>query len=198
MAKSTQTVEDAEDPGPMTVEEYFRWREGREEPWEYIDGRPVPKFPSEENPVVAMASGTANHHTIQLTCASLIRARRPKGCRVATDATVEVQDGRQIPDVVLSCAPPDAELVMRDPVLLVEVTSPSSRSVDFLHKPAEYSELESVREIWVVEGHRRRVRTWTRTERGWEIVDTIGSGTFHSELLGAAITLDEIYEDTTI
>jgi len=50
----------------------------------------------------------------------------------------------------------------------------------------------------VVEGHRRRVRTWTRTGRGWEIVDTIGSGTFRSELLGADITLDEVYEDTTI
>jgi Uma2 family endonuclease len=185
-------------PEPMSREEYYRWRESRDEPWEYVDGRPMPKFPAEDNPLVAMASGTRNHHLIQGNCYTAIRSRRPRGCSVTADASIEVENGTRIPDVAMTCAPPGDGLVVPSPALLVEVTSPSSRSVDFLHKPAEYSELESVREIWVVEGHRRRVRTWTRTKRGWEIVDTIGSGTFRSELLGADITLDEVYEDTTV
>jgi Uma2 family endonuclease len=185
-------------PGAMSVEDYFRWRDGRDEPWEYVDGRPVPKFPAQDDPLVAMASGSASHHTIQVTCASLIRARRPKRCRVATDATVEVENGRRIPDVVMSCAPAGPGLVMAEPVLMVEVTSPSSRTTDFNLKPSEYSEIPSVREIWVVEGHRRRVRSSTRTERGWQIIDTIGSGAFRPELLGTEITLDEIYEDTEV
>jgi Uma2 family endonuclease len=197
MAKPIQP-NDGDRPGAMSVEDYHRWRDGRDEPWEYVDGRPVPKFPAPDDSLVAMPSGSASHHTIQVTCSSLIRARRPKGCQVATDATVEAEDGRRIPDVVMSCAPASPDLVMAEPVLMVEVTSPSSRMTDFSLKLSEYSEIPSVREIWLVEGHRRCVRTWTRTERGWQIVDTIGSGAFRSELLGTDITLDEVYEDTTV
>jgi len=52
-------------PQKMTLEEFYAWADRQEEPYEFVDGVPVPLYPeADESGVVrAMAGGTWDHHT---------------------------------------------------------------------------------------------------------------------------------------
>ena len=68
----------------MTLEEFYAWAEAQEEPYEFVDGEPVPLFPEQdENGVIrAMAAGTWDHQTIIGNVQVALHARKPKSCRV--------------------------------------------------------------------------------------------------------------------
>jgi Uma2 family endonuclease len=184
---------------PMTLEEFLDWAERQEVPYEFVDGRPVPKYPDDGTPF-AMAGGSADHHTIQLNIGAALKARRPTGCRVATDARLAIGEHRsRIPDVVMTCRSLDkgARLLL-DPVLIVEVLSPSTANADKGERLDDYKTLESLREVWLVDSTRRWVTLLRRVPEGWLLTDHIGSGSFRSEVVGGAVALDELYADTPV
>ncbi len=82
----------------MTYEEFLAWADTQEEAYEFVDGRPRPKWPVD--PITGMSGGTVLHHTIQLTVGQAINRRRTPPCRVAVEARVRLADGTsRIPDV---------------------------------------------------------------------------------------------------
>ena len=186
----------------MTIEEFYAWAELQEEPYELVDGEPVPLYPeTDESGVVrAMAAGTADHHHIQFNAGRAIDRRTPMGCVVATGGRVRTVEsrGREL-DVLLSCGPREKGAKdFPDPVLIVEVLSPTTAHRDRGEKLDEYRELPSVREIWLVDSERRHAQVWRRREGGWFVTDTIGQRTFRSDALTADIPLDELYRDTPV
>lgn len=186
----------------MTLEEFYAWAETQEEPYEFVDGEPVPLFPEQdENGVIrAMAAGTADHHQIQFNAGKAIDARRPAGCSVLTGARIRTGEQRsRDPDVVMACGWREKGLrEVPDPVLVVEILSPSTADHDRGQKLDEYRLLPSLREIWFVDSTRRAVTVLRRVPEGWLLTDHIGRGSFRSAVLDAEIGLDELYADTPV
>ena len=182
---------------PMSMDQFLAWSAKQDEAHELVDGRPRPLWP--RDPVTGMAGGTVAHHVIQANCLTAIRARRPSGCLVAADARVALKDGSsRIPDVTLFCGRAQrGDLHAPDPVLLVEVLSPSTADYDRGEKLDAYKETATVREVWLVDSERRRVTVWSRggeAQRPWHADEYIGGGEFASGVLGGEVPFAEIYE----
>ena len=185
----------------MTLDEFEAWADTQEEAYEYVDGRPRPKWPVD--PVTGMSGGTVLHHTIQATVAGVIDRRRTLPYRVAVGSRLRIADGsRRLPDVALYRGWVDkGERDLPEPVLLVEVLSATSADYDRGAKLDAYKEVETVREVWLVDSERRRVTVWRRSGREevpWHADEYIGGAVFASGVLGGEVGLDEVYGDVEV
>jgi Uma2 family endonuclease len=107
--------------------------------------------------------------------------------RVASDAIY-------YPDVMVTCDPiADARRIVDTPCLVVEVTSPSTRTIDRREKLAAYKRASSVRVYLIVEqGARLIERHWREDDGVWRH-ETITAGTFAVPCPVATLSVDEIY-----
>ena len=95
-------------------------------------------------------------------------------------------DTYYVADLAVTCAPREAgRRMVAEPVLIVEVLSPSTSQVDRFRKVADYRALPSVLEILVVFSDERRVELQRRGADGWRVEDLIGQAT---------LTLDVLHE----
>jgi Uma2 family endonuclease len=135
----------------MTLDEFLSWdsgdRSGRL--WQLVDGEPV-----------AMAPGSENHGALQGEIGRLIanhlREARPTCRLIVTPGVVpRLNSSRnvRIPDLGVTCSPPSAGLVVPDPVLLVEILSPSNEAATRRNVWA-YTTIPTVKEIVVVRSTR--------------------------------------------
>lgn len=107
----------------MTLDEFLSWNpdDPTGVPWQLIDGEPV-----------AMAPGSAAHGEIQNELGALLRnhllGREP--CRSVTEpgivprARADIND--RVPDLAVTCEPPSRDQMVHQPVVLVEILSPSN------------------------------------------------------------------------
>jgi Uma2 family endonuclease len=134
---------------PKTLHEFRAWHERQSEVWEFIHG--VPKL---------MAPGSKTHTLIKSNVhVALAQALRGTGCRALVDgAIVEVEGSSLIPDVVVTCSELDfATPRVEDPIILVEVLSPSNEKDDTGRKLAIYLKIPSLRHYIVIEQDRRQI-----------------------------------------
>jgi Uma2 family endonuclease len=134
---------------PKTLDEFRAWHERQSEVWEFIHG--VPKL---------MAPGSKTHTLIKSNVhVALAQALRGTGCRALVDgAIVEVEGSSLIPDVVVTCSELDfATPRVEDPIILVEVLSPSNEKDDTGRKLAIYLKIPSLRHYIVIEQDRRQI-----------------------------------------
>jgi len=135
----------------MTLDEFLSWdpadRTGRT--WQLIDGEPV-----------AMAPGSDAHGAIQSEIARLLgnhllEQRSP--CRVVTEPgivpRVRANRNYRVPDLGVTCVPPSASLMVVDPILLIEILSPSNEA-DTRANIWAYTTVPSLREILAVRSTR--------------------------------------------
>ena len=138
-------------PIGMTVADFQVWRpeEHPERRCQLFDGEPV-----------CMAPASENHGAIQAEAAYLLtahpRERRP-ACRVITAPgvvpRVRSATNRRVPDLGVTCAPPAGGQVVTDPVLLIEMLSPSNEALTRENVWA-YTTIPSVSEILLLGGVR--------------------------------------------
>ena len=117
-------------PHHMTVDEFLDWASGTPGKWQLVDGEPR-----------AMAPAGATHGIIQAHFAyaltrHLIDGRSP--CVVVTEPAVVPQirahSNLRVPDLAVTCTPVEAgQLPVPEPVLLVEILSPSNRSETWIN-----------------------------------------------------------------
>jgi Uma2 family endonuclease len=134
---------------PKTLEEFRAWHERQPDVWEFIDG--VPKL---------MAPGSMAHTLIKSsTHAALAQAVQGTGCRALVDgAIIEVEGSSLIPDVVVTCSELDFTTPRIDqPIIIVEVLSPSNEKDDIGRKLALYLKISSLRHYLVIHQDRRLV-----------------------------------------
>lgn len=135
----------------------------------WSEQQPTGRFERIYGIVVAIAPERAVHNRRKAQAwAALRRAVQTAGlpCEVYTDGmTVEVGNSDYEPDVVLHCGKrlPDDALAIPDPLVIVEVLSPSTSSADRAFKLGEYFRMPSLRHyliIWAdkqqIVHHRRR------------------------------------------
>jgi hypothetical protein len=113
-------------PARMTLNEFLSWDSGDPSgrAWQLIDGEPL-----------AMAPGSETHGAIQgeligLLRNHLIEQRSP--CRVIAEPgivpRVRADRNYRIADLGVTCAAPSLGLMVPEPVLLVEILSPSNEA----------------------------------------------------------------------
>jgi Uma2 family endonuclease len=104
--------------------------------------------------VVAMPPERASHNQAKLNTVIALRTAigaKDLPCRAMTDGMTVRIDDRTVyePDALVRCGPslPGDSIEVADPVIVVEVVSPSSRGIDRGVKLAGYFSLPSVRPI---------------------------------------------------
>jgi Uma2 family endonuclease len=117
-------------------------------------------------------------------------------CEAAPDGmTVEIDDDTDYePDALVNCGPPipDDAIAAPNPVVVVEVLSPSTASVDAGAKLADYFRLASVQHYLLVRPSRRVIIHHRRM--GGEILTRIvREGSILLEPPGISLSLDEVY-----
>ena len=85
-----------------------------------------------------------------------------------------------------------------DPVVIIEVLSPSTVEHDRGRKAYDYRRIPSVQEIVLVASEQRHVEIWRRRGAKWEVEDPIGDAALELETVGAAIPFAAIYADSGV
>jgi Uma2 family endonuclease len=126
--------------------------------------QPAGRFELDSGVVVAMAPERVSHGRAKSQAWLALRlaiAARGLGCEAFPDsATVRIDDRTVYePDALVRCGPalPGNAIEVNDPVIVVEVVSPSSRGIDKGAKLASYFSLPSVRHYLIVDTDKRVV-----------------------------------------
>jgi Uma2 family endonuclease len=182
-------MRDASPLHTMTVEEYLRFDEQSPVRHEFVTGE-----------VYAMSGATARHDLIAGTLYAALVAAERGSCRVFTsDMRVRVANDRYYcPDVSVVCAAvAERDTVLREPCVVIEVTSPATARIDRREKLDAYRQVESLRTYLIVDHRRRRVeRHWRATSAdAWqreEIAGTSGT-TIAIPCVDVSLSLDAVY-----
>ena len=175
----------------MTVAEFLTWDDGTDTRYELIDGRPI-----------AMAPVAPSHSVIVANVTHELKSRLQKPCYVGSEAGVE-HPGRDDTfyeaDVVVSCTPFAPGMpAMPDPVVVIEVLSPSTIEHDRGRKAYDYRRIPSVREIVLVASEQRHIVIWRRRGSKWEVEDLIGDAALELESVSVKIPAAAIYADSGV
>jgi Uma2 family endonuclease len=84
------------------------------------------------------------------------------------------------------------EMSLTNPLLLVEVLSPSTQDYDRGEKLTQYKRISSLREVLLVWTERRLIEQHVREEAGWRQVDH-ATGAFLVPSLGGTLSVEAIY-----
>lgn len=155
----------------------------------------------------AMSPASSTHAIIQANLAGLIwQHLRASGrpCRVGTEAPVvphlHANDNVRAPDLAVTCSPSVTGRIFPEPVLIIEVLSPSNQRETWESIWA-CATIPSLAEIVIVDSERQRVEVFRRDTRGdWPKTGiSIGAdGTIELNSIGAAFPLAEVYAGTTL
>jgi Uma2 family endonuclease len=174
-----------------TVEEFLDWDDGTDRRHELVDGR-----------IVSMAPPSEAHATIVSNLTIQIGTRLQPPCRVLGEFGVRLanrDDSFYQFDLAVSCAPAEAgRRYIADPILIVEVLSPSTQLHDRGRKLDDYRQLPSVSEILLVASEQRRVQHWRRDGARWIVEDLIGDADLRLAALPGPIPLTAIYESSGV
>jgi Uma2 family endonuclease len=170
-------------PPRMTLYEFLEWDsgDGTGAPYQLIDGEPV-----------AMAPARQRHAAIMTEIAALVRNHlldRGSPYRILGQPgivpRVHANQNFRIPDLGVTCAPPDNALMVQDPVLLIEILSPSNEA-ETRADIWTYTTIPSVREILAVRSTRMEAELLRRDADGnWPEEPAIVTG--HAMLTLASI-----------
>lgn len=178
----------------LSVEAYLEGEQRGDVRHEYLAGQ-----------VVAMVGASRAH---ALLCGSLhallLPEARRKGCQLfMADMKVRIDEGHDsyfyYPDLVLSCHREDRHpFYVSEPVLIVEVLSPSTERIDSREKLLAYRLLPSLREYLMLRQDRLQADLYQRDERGaWQHLRISGLDGVLSlrSLDGLTISLRDIHAD---
>lgn len=171
--------------------EYLEMEASSEEKHEYVDGM-----------IHAMTGVTPEHSRLALSFGRLLgNALQGRPCAVFTsDARIRIlATGRSTyPDLSVVCTRIEHALddphSITNPVVLVEVLSPSTESADRGDKWRHYQRLPSLQEYVLVGQEVRRVEVFRREGDFWTY-RAVEDGAVTLESLGVSLVLDEIYRD---
>jgi len=166
--------------------EFLEWEARQELRYEFDGVRPV-----------AMTGGTAAHARIQFNFAAAF-SRRLTGQRCSffgSDLKIEVDGRIRYPDAFVVCSPvANASTVIRDPVVIFEILSPSTSSTDRILKNREYAATPSVRRYVILEQDRVAATVFAREGADWAGHVLADDAILAMPEIGIEIPLAEFYE----
>jgi Uma2 family endonuclease len=175
-------------PSRMTVEEFLNWDDGTDTRYELVGGE-----------VFAMAPPATSHGTIAVNLAFTVRSRLRRPCRMISEAGILLpsrEDTYYQADLMITCtASTPGERIAPDPLVILEVLSPSTSTYDRGAKLPDYRSIPSVQEIVLISSTEMRAEIWHRTSEGWAVTDANGSETvLRLTSVDIEVPLEAIYE----
>jgi Uma2 family endonuclease len=156
--------------------------------------------------IEAMSGASRKHNLITMNLAGELREQlKGRPCEVyAGDMRVAVESGKRFlyPDLVVVCGEPeflDSEFdTLLNPVMIVEVLSPSTELRDRGRKFEWYRRLPSFREYVLVDQERVFVERFTRRNDDWVLspLDRVDD-TLRLESIQCEVPLEEVYARVT-
>lgn len=182
----------------MTLAEFLSWdpRDPTGRTWQLIDGEPV-----------AMAPGNVTHGALQNEIGRLLGNHLldlRSACRVVTEPgivpRVRANRNYRVPDLGVTCAPPTLDQMLPEPLLLIEILSPSNDAETWANIWA-YTTIPSVADILAVHSTRIEAELLHRDADGsWpkepDIIGPDGVLALHS--VGFTVPLAELYRTTAL
>jgi Uma2 family endonuclease len=174
----------------------------------FADARPRERYALLAGVPVAMAPPSYRHQKI---CGNLDRAIyrqiAARGCDVVQNTGIAQSSEADFlpePDVMVRCGPIDGRRRwVNDPIVVIEVLSPSTMTDDRGYKLSAYqSQFESLRHIALVYQNEVRIETWARQEDGSWPEEPVILRTKLDQLtlsaVGASVPLGEIYDGVSV
>ena len=174
---------------PRTVEEFEAWHARQPERWEFVGGQPRLMAPaSMKHSIIKNNVGFALRQALAGTpCTGLI-----DGPQIVTD---EIS---AIPDVVVTCSAIDLSTpVIAEPVIIVEVMSPSSEADAAGRNWFSYCKIPSLKYYLVLSQDQRVVQVHSRSGDLWR-ERFINSGVIELDDPPVRLDVDAIYAATDI
>ena len=187
---------------PITIDAFLALldRCPETERWELVDGFVV----------TLMTRPTPSHGIVGLNIASALKAAvRPRGCWAIPDVLVrhaERDDMTVAPDVLVRCGPEAKNIApIDDPLIVVEVLSPSTMAYDRATKFAFYQSIPTVAHIVLAYQDERRVEVFSRSAANddgtadWSYTAlTHPAAVVALPALGFAMTVADVYDGVSL
>jgi Uma2 family endonuclease len=175
-----------------TYREYLALEDESAVRHEYLDGE-----------IYAMAGGTPDHAALAASVSGVLRPVLPPGCRTfSADLRIRIATTglSTYPDVSVVCGKTqradDDPMAVTNPVLLVEVTSPSTEDYDRGEKLRHYKSIPSVREIMLVSHRGPRITLHRRLDHDeWSLHEIVRGGIVELASVAGQIRVDDVYRD---
>jgi len=162
--------------------------------------QPRGRFELHHGQVVAMAPERVGHARAKLAAVNALAAglrAQNLPCEAMTDGvSVRIDDATVFePDALVRCGPrtPDDVVEIADPVIIVEVVSPSSHGIDSGVKLAGYFQLPSLVHYLVIDGVARAVTHHRRDAEGAIATRILREGALELDPPGLRIAVAELF-----
>lgn len=183
-------------PGDLTIPEFLEWAASVDGLWQLRDGEPELMNPPAET------HGTIQAEFGRLLGNHLVGAH--SRCRVVTNPGVipRLRSDRNmlVPDIAVTCAPPSRRHELADPVVLIEILSPSNARQTRANIWA-FATIPSVRELVLVHSLTIGAEVLRRQPDGtWpEQAELLGADdTLRLDAVGFASPLRDVYRGTVL
>ena len=171
---------------PMSLDAFLEWEERQPVKYEF-DGLHV----------YAMTGGSIDHARIQVNIAFSLKSRlRGQPCEpFGSDLKVITSRGVRYPDASIVCTrQPGKDRFTTDAVVVFEVLSPSTSSVDRIIKNQEYRDTASIQRYVILEQDRQAATVFSRANGDWAGHVIAGDADLELPEAGVTIPLAELYD----
>ncbi|MBK7073054.1 MAG: Uma2 family endonuclease [Myxococcales bacterium] len=177
-------------PRRASYADYLAVEQGSERRHEFLDGV-----------IVAMAGGSDEHNALAGRFARLLGNREAGGCRYYTPDQrfwIAARMRGRYADGSVICGPPEHPAhdgqATTNPVLVVEVLSPSSDGDDDGDKRVDFQSLASLQAYVLVAQDQRRVKVYRRQGADWQVTTFADGDAFALPTLTAPIAVADLYD----
>ncbi len=174
-----------------TYADYLALEEGSPIRHEFLDGE-----------IYAMAGGSPDHAALAGALIGIVRGQLPPGCRVFTSdlrLRIATTGLTTYPDAAVVCGrtqrSAEDPLAVTNPVLLVEITSPSTEDYDRGEKLRHYQSLPSLREVLIASHRAPELTLHRREDAGWTVISAGPGGVLELASFAARLPVDEVYRE---
>ena len=171
------------DRAPRTVDEFLEMYDGVPGRYEFVDGE-----------VVMMANNTYAHGIMMVKLGAALLAV-PDRFSVVAEGGLRTMRGMRFADIVIVHTPDPTLRWNDEPVVAVEILSPSTEREDRTRKREEYQRFASLQHYLVISPTTPEASLWTRGEAGWPsaAVELGGGDAIDLVAVDLSIPLAELY-----
>ena len=170
-----------------TLEEFLAFDDGTDNSYQLFEGQ-----------IVAMNPPLRGHGTLVVRLTTLVSSQLKPPCEVVAEAGIIPVNRRHSwykADLIVTCTPGNyTDPFIAEPVLVVEVLSPTTSATDFGRKLPDYQQIPSMRDILLVSSMERLVRHWRCEGDGWMEHGHRRSATVRLTGLPVALRMAELYD----